>query len=182
MNEQELARRCLAVLKARQQHPDTPGRRPYTLPEPTLEDIVMWLEYEQIYYELGVMERYCAIQGGYDWTAHYKDRRARFENLAALTEKLFQEGAITPEQYERIQQARPYTDNQYTPDSKARAAMRKQIKRWRPSDYGNTTHRGIITQVFTATSPEGEEIYLTYEDGQWWRHDDYPYPHWSLEH
>lgn len=180
MSEKQIALRVIARLNNPTMH--TPGRRPYTLPEPTIEDIAVWLEYEQIYYRLGVIERYSAMQGGYDWAAHYKNERDYCERLAALAEKLVQEGAITQEQYARIKQARPYTDNQYTPDSKARAEMRKQIKRWRPADYGNTTHHSETTRVYTATSAEGEEIYLTFEDGQWWRHDDYPYPHWSPEH
>lgn len=161
MNADSFARRCLV----RVQYGDS-SRRPFELPTPTLEDVIDLLH--------DLRARVWDYRFWLDGDSRMSPSdymiaaRDRLSELEATLEAIRTEHGIPEAEWNALVGETPPRDER--PDELR--AVRNRISRWQPQVMGAASN-GVT--VFTITGDEGRSIWLTFEDGQWWQHDGYPY-------
>lgn len=147
------------------------GAQVFTLPRPTLQDVLVWIESENPGYELPIVRAWIERRMREDGYAEpFKiSQHDRYVWMIRFAAKALALGFIDQSTHDRLMSAERI-DHNY------KQALRERVHLWRPNALGVQRHpNGQDITCYTLRTPDGEYLQLTFEDGRWIRHEGFPY-------
>lgn len=159
MNNDDFARRVIERLQ---------NGKPYTLPEMTDDDYVVYYDSLRIPEELSYLDRclnakYPRPASVADYIREQEAKRVQLEMKLADIREWYADGLLSAADYERLT-----TEQNYTIEQKR--ALYGQVSRFIPR-WECTGPRG---DIYSITSEYGTPVYLRFNNGEWFR-DNTPY-------